>query len=384
MLVWHFVSGARAQLTRTSLDNAASLDSSNIEGSDYNNDVDNVPQIAEVLVKCKTDTEKAKISHEQAVRNIQRTQAQATSNNANASLQGTKKDCIETGDLTTLHESALKGDVKSIKATLEEGADIEELSPDGATPLTLAASQGHYDAIKELLASGANINGTSRKGWTALMTAIRHRNARTVEQLIFNGADMDFFSPDRWTALLEASYQGLEEIMGILLQCGANPYTCSAHDRTALMHASYKGDEAIVRLLLEADSDTEATSVHGETAISLGASEGHTNIVRMLLVYGCAPKPAWAKDQKDSCKDFSQNIKVEEIGEPEDRMHAPGWTPLMLASQGGYVEIGRMLLERHVDFDVRSPDGRTALDVASENGRVDMALMLEFADTTTP
>ena len=377
MLVWHLVSGA--QLTWTSLDNAASLDSSNIEGSDDNNDVDDVPQIAEVLVERKADTGKATINHKVAVRNVQRAQAQATSNKANASLQSTKKDCIKMGDLITLHGSALKGDVKSIKAALDQGANIEEFSPDGATPLMLAASQGHYDAIKELLASGANIDGTSRKGWTALMTAVRYRRARNIEQLTFNGAEINLVSPWRWTALLEASYQGLEEIMRVLLQCGANPDLCSAYDRTALMHASYKGNEGIVRLLLDSGSSTEATSVHGETAISLAACEGHTNIVQMLLMHGCAPEPAWAKDQKRSTKDLSQNVKAEEIGEPEDRMHAPGWTPLMLASQGGYVEIGRMLLERHVNIEARNPDGKTALEIASENGRTDMALVLELA-----
>lgn len=362
------------------MDDAASLDSSIIEGSDDNNDLDDFPQIAEVLVEPKADTEKAKIYHRLGVRNIQRAKAQATSTKENASLQGTKKDCIEMGGLTTLHGAALQGDVKSIKAALEEGADIERFSPNGATPLTLAASRGHYDAIKELLASGANIDGTSRKGWTALMTAARHRNARTAEQLICNGADMNLHSSDRWTALLEASYQGQEEIMRILLQCGADTDSCSAHDRTALMHASYKGDEAIVRLLLGAGSHAEATSVHGETAISLAASEGHTNIVRMLLMYGCAPEPAWAKeDQKGSSKELSQKVKAEEVGEPEDRMHALGWTPLMLASQGGYVEIGRMLLERHVNTEARSPHGKTAVEIAREKGRIEMVLMLEFA-----
>ena len=93
------------------MDDASSLDSSNIERSDANNDIDNFPDIAEVLVGPKFNTVKAKIDLQLGVRNIQRTQAQATSTKDNASRQGTKKDCIETGDLTNLHESALKGDV---------------------------------------------------------------------------------------------------------------------------------------------------------------------------------------------------------------------------------------------------------------------------------
>ena len=60
-------------------------------------------------------------------------------------------------------------------------------------------------------------------------------------------------------------------------------------------------------------------------------------------------------------------------------MHARGYTPLMFASQGGHVEIGRMLLEHNINTEARSPHGKTALDIARENGRIDMVLILEFA-----
>ena len=379
MLVWHILSGARAQLKWTSSDDVASLDFPNVERSDDDNDGDGSPQLAELLVGRKAYTEKAKIYHEMGVGTIQSPQARATSTRDNASSQGKREDGIETGGLTPLHGAALQGDIESIEAALQEGADTEESSPDGATPLTLATSEGHYEAIKKLLASGAKIDAASTEGLTALMISIRKQDARTVKQLVCNGAGMNCLSPDGWTALTEASSQGRQEIMSILLQCGANPESRSAHDRTALMHASHKGDEAAVRLLLEAGSNTEATSAHGETAISLAAGGGYTNIVQMLLMSGCAPEPAWAKDQKDSSKGFSEKIKAKEIGEPEHNVHARGYTPLMFASQGGHVEIGRMLLERNVNTEARSPHGKTALDIARECGRIDMILILEFA-----
>ena len=383
MLVWQIVSGARAQQTWISLDDAASLNFSNIEGSDDDNNGDNFPQLAEVLVAPKADTEQANINQQVGVRNVQRVQVRATSTKDYASPRGTKKDCIEIGDLRPLHRAALQGDVDSIKAALEEGADIEGFSPAGATPLTLAASKGHHDAIKRLLASGANINAASKKGWTALMIAVRKEDARTVKQLTRNGADLNPLSPDHWTALAEATYKGQKEMMRIMLQYGADTEARSSHDRTPLMHASYEGDEGAVRLLLEAGSNTEAMSAHHETAILLAAAGGYTNIVRMLLMYGCAPEPAWAKDQKASSKGLSQKVKAKakakEIGEQEDSWHARGWTPLMHASQGGHVEIGQMLLTRNVNTEARSPDGKTALEIARENGRKDMVLILDFA-----
>ena len=381
--MWQISLGARAQQTGTSLDDVASRDFSKTEGSDDDNNGEDVPGLVKLLVAQKADTKKAEIHHQMGVRNIQSTQARATSPKDSANTQSKKKDCIETRGLTPLHRAALQGDVESIKAALKDGgADIEEFSQDGATPLMFAASKGQYYAIKKLLAAGANVNAISREGWTALMIAVRKQDARTVKQLIRNGADIDHLSPDGWTALTEASYQGQIDIMRILLQGGADTESLSAHNWTLLMKTCYKGDEAALRLLLDAGSNMEATSAHGETAILLAAVGGHTNIVRTLLMYGCAPEPPWAKDQQNSSGEASQKPKAKRTKEPKDKVHVRGLTPLMFASQGGHVEIAQLLLERNVNTEARSPQGKTALEIARENGRMDIVLILEFARDT--
>lgn len=348
---------------------------------------ENVPWLAKLLVVHKADTEKAELYRQMVVQNVQRAQARATSPKDSADCQSIKKERIETEGPTPLHRAALQGDIESIKAALKEGgADIEEFSQDGITPLMFAASKGHYFAIKKLLASGANINAVSTKGSTALMIAVRKQDARTVKQLISNGADINCLLPDGWTALNEASHLGQKNIMRMLLQGGADTESRSAHDRTPLMQACYKGDEAAVRLLLGANSNMEATSALGETAISLAAGGGHTNIVQMLLMYGCAPEPPWAKNQHNGSKVVSKKAKAKakakRTRKPKDKVHVRGLTPLMLASQGGYVEIGQLLLERNVNIEARSPQGKTALEIAREYGRIDMVLILEFARDT--
>lgn len=378
--MWQISLGARAQQTKITLDDVASRDLSNTEGSDGDNNGQDVPGRVKLLVLQKADTEKAEIYHRMGVRNIQRTQARATSPKDNADPQSEEEDCIETKGLTPLHRAALEGDVESIKAALKEvDADIEESSRDGETPLMFAASKGHCYAVKKLLASGANINAISTKGWTVLMIAVRKQDVRTVKQLICNGADINSLSPDGWTALNEASYQGQKDIMRILLQGGADIESHSPHDWTPLMQACQKGDEAAVRLLHSAGSNMEATSAHDETAILLAAGGGHTNIVRMLLKYGCAPEPSWAKDQDNDSNEVSQEAKARRTREPEDKVYIRGLTPLMFASQEGHVEIAQLLLERNVNSEARSPQGKTALEIARENGKIDVVLILEFA-----
>lgn len=176
--------------------------------------------------------------------------------------------------------------------------------------------------------------------------------------------------------------------MKILLQGGADTESRSTHDRTPLMQACYKGDVAAVRLLLGAHSKMEATSALGETAISLAAGGGHTNIVQLLLMYGCAPEPPWAKNRHNGSKVVSKKAKAkakakaQRTRKPKEKVHAQGWTPLMLASQGGYVIIGQLLLEHNVNTEARNPQGKTALEIARENRRIDMVMMLECARDT--
>ncbi|KAL8932912.1 MAG: hypothetical protein Q9216_006615 [Gyalolechia sp. 2 TL-2023] len=132
------------------------------------------------------------------------------------------------------------------------------------------------------------------------------------------------------------------------------------------MHASYKGDEAAVKLLLEAGAHTDVSSFHDETAIFLAAAGGYTSIVFMLLEAGAAPEPAWAKGPKDNSEEGKQQAKEKAMGEPEYRAHARGWTPLMLASQGGHQDIARILLKRGVNREVRSPHDKMAFEIALE------------------
>ena len=336
-------------------------------------------QLAELLIAHKANTNKAKVYHQVRLRNIEKAQTRAASAKDTPSPLSTKKSLIDTARLTPFQKAALQGDVQAIKTALEEGVDVEEFSQDGETPLMLAASKGHHKVIQMLLSSGANIDATSAKGWTTLMNAVRKKDARTVDQLISNGADVNHLSPDRWTALAEAAYQSQEEIVRMLLRCGADTESRSSHDWTPLMHASYKGDEAAVKLLLDAGADMEVTSGHDETAILLAAAGGYTNIARILLDAGCAPEPPWAKDQNGGSMEGTQKAKSKAVGGSEDRAHTQGWTPLMLASQGGHEKIAQILLGFKVNIEVRSPHGKTALEIAQENERIEIMQILKEA-----
>ena len=206
---------------------------------------------------------------------------------------------------------------------------------------------------------------------------MREGNHAVVQQLIDHGADINNLSPDRWTALAEATYRDHRDITALLLQQGADTESRSSHDYTPLMYASYKGDEKAVKLLLQARANKDVSSFHDETAVLLAAAGGHTSIVSLLLDAGAKAEPDWARDPYATSDEGLQQAKGKAVGEPEDRAHARGWTPLMLASHGGHQEIARLLLKKGVNKEAKSPYNKKALEIALENGWLEMKGILK-------
>jgi len=270
----------------------------------------------------------------------------------------------ERATLTPLMVAAAAGDVAATMECLTSGADIEETSVDtGETAFMLAASNGHCEILHILLSNGANIDATNAKGWTTLMLCARSGNVKVVDLLTSRGADVNHASPDRWTALAEASCRGNVPIMKLLLECKADTETPSMHDWTPLMHAAFRGDLEAVSLLLEAGADMNIISPHDETALLLAAAGKHRKICHMLLDAGCVPEPPWVRQY--------DNVPGERSGEEVADGKATvtlGWTPMMLACQNGLEDVVRVLLDRGVQLRAKSPYGKTALEIAKENG----------------
>ena len=335
-------------------------------------------KLVQLLLSHGASAEKAKVYLQLLLRNAKLVPKCAANKKDMIEVYSEEKSTVESVGFASLHRAALQGNADSINTLLEQGLDVEEASEDGRTPFMLAASRGHHEAIRTLVAAGANIDATSSKGWTTLMNAVRSKDAPTVALLISNGADVNHLSPDRWTALAEAAYQSQTDIIKLLLDCGADTETRSSHDWTPLMHASYKGDDTAVALLIGAGADVDVTSQHDETALLLATAGGHTSVVRTLLDAGCAPEPRWAKElkAKGKAKKASPATDTKVHQGPDDRAHRQGWTPLMLACQGGHDVIAQLLLDLNVDTEGKSPHGKTALAIAEENGRLGTAQIM--------
>jgi ankyrin repeat protein len=81
---------------------------------------------------------------------------------------------------TALHYAATGGHVPIVEFLLDESAYIDAESPNGTTPLMMAAMYGSPEAVKFLIQAGADLTLKNQLGMTALDFAVRGQrpNAR--------------------------------------------------------------------------------------------------------------------------------------------------------------------------------------------------------------
>ena len=80
--------------------------------------------------------------------------------------------------------TALRGQLELAKALIAKGADVNKT---GWTPLHYAGSSGHVDMIRLLLEHSAYIDAESPNGSTPLMMAAMYGNDAAVQLLLDEG-----------------------------------------------------------------------------------------------------------------------------------------------------------------------------------------------------
>ncbi|KAI1327596.1 ankyrin repeat-containing domain protein [Xylariaceae sp. FL0255] len=291
-------------------------------------------------------------------------------------------EMVEMAPTGQLGKAANDGDLDSVRRLLgtDDGpctCDIEEGAESGLSPFLLTSRNRRFEVMALLLSRGANINTTSKQGWTPLMLACRRDDEICVMYLLNHGADVNHLSPDKWSALAEATVKGSIRVMRLLLEAGADPEVKAQSDWTPLMHACFRGHIDCVELLLGAGASHEGVSAHDETPMLLAAASGSPTVVRRLLDDGCAPDSVWSIAQTSAVAEVGDASRHSITAEQRiERTYRVGWTPLMVASQIGNSTIVAMLLDAGASTEPKSPMMKTALEIARENGRTEVAELL--------
>lgn len=94
------------------------------------------------------------------------------------------------GQWTPLHYAASSGSLKSMGFLLEAGADVNALSPNGTTPMMMAARENKELAVKLLLNSGADPTLVNQSGYNAAGYAMRAKNKDLALEIMKKAKEM--------------------------------------------------------------------------------------------------------------------------------------------------------------------------------------------------
>lgn len=161
-----------------------------------------------------------------------------------------------------LHESAAIGDVVRVTTALQQHPDqVDAYSPEGFTPLALAAHFGHTDVMQLLIDRGADLNrvATHRLAVTPLHAALFGHQVAAALLLIERGADVT--TARGGAGLKRAGW-------------------------TALHYAAGLGFGTLVLPLLERNADLSRRDEEGKTPLELAVDANHLDIADILRSRG--------------------------------------------------------------------------------------------------
>lgn len=129
--------------------------------------------------------------------------------------------------------------------------EIREFSPDGWTPLHLAAFFGRVDIMGDLLRQGADMTSVSRNhnGNRPIHAAAANRRTEACALLLDHGDDVNGQAAGGWTPLHLAAGNGDEPLARLLLDRGAEPTIRKDDGLTPSETASAEGHEGLARIL---------------------------------------------------------------------------------------------------------------------------------------
>lgn len=169
---------------------------------------------------------------------------------------------LAAGVRTDIYEAAAIGHTDRVTEWLRRDPDLlDSSSPEGFTPLALAAHFGHPETAEFLLSRGADVNRVSKHPIRVapLHAALFGRRIEMAKLLVARGAD-------------------------VRIRRGGSPWPRAGW--TALHYAASLGSTDLVELFLEKGAEIHLRDDEGKTPLSIAAREGHRHVQEILQQHG--------------------------------------------------------------------------------------------------
>ena len=127
-------------------------------------------------------------------------------------------------ELDVFDAAALGRLPRLVELVAADAAQANAWSPDGFTPVGLAAFFGHPDAVRFLIDQGADVHAVARNPMRVqpLHAATAAHSVESVRLLLEAGADPDAEQQEGWTSLMVARQHDDAAIIHLLLAHGAH------------------------------------------------------------------------------------------------------------------------------------------------------------------
>jgi ankyrin repeat protein len=313
---------------------------------------------------------------------------------------------MKRGGLTALHFAVREMDMDSVKALVEAGADVNQVSEFGWTPLLTATQNRSYQIGAYLLERGADPNIANEGGWNPLYIATDNRNIESgdyptrkpdmdhlefIKKLLDAGADPNLrmnsstetrtIFTHQWlreegaTPFLRAAQSSDIDLMKLLLEHGADPNIATSVGVTPLMVASgiawvegvtfewsEDANKEAIRWLIELGNDVNAQdSEDGRTALMGAAHKGRNYAVQMLV-------------------DAGGDLALRDIGSRDSLNKLAGTTWQAVDYADGLVRVGVQSAEAHPETSklIRQLMTEKGLEVPPEGRTLDSICVVDI------
>ncbi|KAF2000430.1 ankyrin, partial [Amniculicola lignicola CBS 123094] len=179
-----------------------------------------------------------------------------------------------------LYYAALVGSPDLMKAFLARGADINTVSGQHGTPLTVATLSFHISSVEYLLSEGANINASGSYTGNPLEAAASCGWLEAAKLLISKGANVNAYENDYDTALIGASMTALQLVID---RYGVDYTTADAQGRTVLHMAAQGITVGTIEYLIKLGLNPNQEDIRGWSPLHYAAlTEDEENLKALL------------------------------------------------------------------------------------------------------